>query len=70
MQNERTTPPRGLEGAPDLDELQRGQEQPVSVETMEGAAQTGYGDSREMPSPDPGERPGGIRADTQRREGG
>lgn len=50
-------------GAPDLDELQRGQETPPTVETLEPPPQ--HGDRRyTAPVPDPGERPRAIRPDT------
>ena len=56
---ERSRP--GLSGAPELDELQRGQERPVTVETLERAAPDVYKEMREIPVPDPGERPGAVR---------
>jgi hypothetical protein len=47
------------EGVPDLDELQRGQEQPVTLEEVERLTPPS-GEHREIPIPDPGERPGAI----------
>jgi hypothetical protein len=55
-------PRPGVPATPELDELQRGQERPLTVETLEGAAPTGYRRTREVPVPDPGERPGALRA--------
>ena len=49
----------------ELDELQRGQETPPSVETMEGPAPPHHGERREIPIPHPGERPGAVRADLE-----
>jgi hypothetical protein len=45
-----------------LDELQRGHEEPLTVETLEQAAPA-YGEHvrREIPIPHPGERPGAVR---------
>ena len=51
------TEPLPPEGAPDLDELQRGQEQPVTVETLEPPPSVYPTESREVMVPDPGERP-------------
>ena len=45
-----------------LDELQRGQEQAPTVETMERLGTPPHGERREIPVPDPGERPGAVRA--------
>jgi len=47
-------------GPLELDELQRSQEQPLTVETLEGLVPATHGESREMPVPEPGERPGAI----------
>ncbi|MCC2671391.1 MAG: hypothetical protein K0Q72_3862 [Armatimonadetes bacterium] len=55
----------GRNAAEQLDELQRGQETPPTLETMEGAAQPVHGQRREVPIPDPGERPGAVRADRE-----
>jgi hypothetical protein len=53
--------PTGHSGAPQLEELQRGTEDPPTVETLEEAPPT-YGErgSREIPIPHPAERPGAI----------
>jgi hypothetical protein len=45
----------------EYDELQRGQEAPLSVETMERLAPPVYGPKGEVFIPDPGERPGAVR---------
>ena len=66
MASDQKTPPPGPGGMPEFDELQRGQEQPPSVETLERPV-TPYrreAGQRETPVPDPGERPGAIRVDT------
>jgi hypothetical protein len=47
----------------DLDELQRGSESPITLETLEGASLPTHGERREIPVPHPGERPGAVRAD-------
>ena len=54
------TEPLPPEGTPDLDELQRGQEPPVTVETLEPAPTPYSTEQREVPVPDPGERPGAV----------
>ncbi len=56
------TPPPGPQGTPEFDELQRGQDDPITVETLEQAPAV-YGDQgrREVPVPHPGERPGAVR---------
>ena len=59
MRRDETTP-LTPEGAPDLDELQRGQETPVTVETLEPAQPTYPTEQREVMVPDPGERPGAV----------
>ncbi|MFN3652961.1 MAG: hypothetical protein ACK47B_25565 [Armatimonadota bacterium] len=51
----------GLQGTPELDELQRSRETPVTVETLERLTPPHYGQRSEIPVPDPGERPGAIR---------
>ncbi len=53
----RPSPP----GMPELDELQRGQERPLTVETLERSMPGRYSGIREVPVPDPGERPGALR---------
>jgi len=50
-------------GAPELDELQQGEEKPVTVENLEPPAQALMNHGREVPIPDPGERPGAVRLD-------
>jgi hypothetical protein len=55
-------------GAPDLDELQRGHEKGITVETIERMAPAHYGEQREMPIPEPGDRPGAVCAGESPRE--
>jgi hypothetical protein len=57
------TKPAGPSGQPEYDELQRGQDTPPSTETLERTAPPHYGEAREVPIPDPGERPGAVRVD-------
>ncbi len=65
-QREGRAGPPGPNGMQDLDELQRGEERPISIETMERTAPYRYGDNgpRQIPVPEPGERPGAISVDT------
>lgn len=53
-------PPPGPQGTPEFDELQRGEEQPITLETLEQAPPA-YGEGMQVPIPDPGERPGAVR---------
>lgn len=53
-------PPPGPQGTPEFDELQRGDEGILTVETMEQAPPV-YGERVQMPIPDPGDRPGAVR---------
>jgi hypothetical protein len=61
MDEDERSVPAGGPGEPEYDELQRGQEKGLSVETMERLSPPHYGERREVPVPDPGERPGAIR---------
>jgi len=55
----------GPNGMQDFDELQRGEEKPITVETMERTSPYRYGDNgpRQYHIPDPGERPGAIHTE-------
>ena len=53
-------PRPGPQGTPEFDELQRGEEKPVTLETLEQTLPA-YGERVEVPIPDPGERPGAVR---------
>jgi hypothetical protein len=64
MPNEERTAPLGRPGEPEYDELQRGEEKTLTVETMGRLSLPHYGERREIPVPDPGERPGAIRVET------
>ena len=57
-----TTTRRGHE----LDELQRGQEQPISLETLERVPPS---ERRGHQVPDPGERPGAVRVSEESEAG-
>jgi hypothetical protein len=61
MPHEPRNVPPGPAGVQEFDELQRGHEEPVTLETMEPALPA-YGEraQREIPIPHPGERPGAI----------
>lgn len=63
MSAEERVPPRGPNGTPEFDELQRGVEDPPTVETLERAVSPLHPEqaARSIPVPDPGERPGAIR---------
>jgi hypothetical protein len=54
---------RGVSGGEQLDELQRGQDQALSVEDMDRGNPTHLGSQQpvEFPIPDPGARPGAVR---------
>jgi hypothetical protein len=69
MSDDPRTPPPGPTGVQELDELQRGQDEPLTVETLEQAAPA-YGEQgrREIPIPHPGERPGAVRIADERAE--
>ncbi len=60
MSRETQREPAGAHGQQELDELQRGQEAPLTVETMERGVPATHGESRGTPVPDPGERPEAI----------
>ena len=63
MSVEEGIPPRGPNGTPEFEELQRSQEDPPTVEILERAAPTQHPEqmTRTVPVPDPGERPRAIR---------
>lgn len=61
MLSRRGPDPLTPQGAPELDELQRGDEKPVTVETLEPASRALANEAREVPIPDPGDRPGAVR---------
>lgn len=52
-------------GSPEYEELQRGQEAPVTVETLERrlSPQNSGDQNRGTAVPDPGDRPGAVRLD-------
>lgn len=58
-------PPTGPAPEDEYQELQRGQEAPLSVETLQPRApqRRGTAGRRVVPVPPPGERPGAIRLD-------
>jgi hypothetical protein len=63
MNGERGGVPLRPNGAEELDELQRGEEQPISVELLEKLSPKHVPEAapREIQIPDPGARPGAIR---------
>ena len=60
MPSDPQNPVPGPQGTPEFDELQRGEEKPVTVETLQQTPPA-YGERVEVPIPDPGERPGAVR---------
>ena len=68
MVSERVPQAVGPNNTAQFDELQRGQESAPTVEMMERLAPPHHGERREIPVPDPGERPGAIRLDEEAAE--